>query len=88
MPASSTVLPDGARITTSIEIEVWTARSGRPSMSRSTHSSASRARLTISIEFEGHGIGRALVPLIVEREARKEMRQNLATLEQRLEAVA
>jgi uncharacterized protein YndB with AHSA1/START domain len=48
----------------------------------------SRARLTISIEFEGHGIGRVLVPLIVEREARKEMPENLATLKKRLEAVA
>ena len=48
----------------------------------------SRARLTISIEFEGRGIGRVLVPMVVEREAREEMPQNLATLKQRLEAVA
>jgi hypothetical protein len=37
------------------------------------------------IDFEGHGIGKLLVPLLVRREARKEMPANLATLRQRLE---
>jgi uncharacterized protein YndB with AHSA1/START domain len=46
---------------------------------------ASRSRLTISVDFEGHGIGRILVPLIVRRQARGEMPANLATLKQRLE---
>ena len=41
------------------------------------------ARLTIAIDFEGRGIGRLLVPLVVRREARKEMPANLATLKQR-----
>lgn len=45
----------------------------------------SRARLTISVDFDGHGIGRLLVPLIVAREARKEMPCNLEALKQRLE---
>ena len=45
-----------------------------------------RSRLTISVDFEGHGIGRILVPLMVRREARKEMPANLATLKARLEA--
>lgn len=44
-----------------------------------------RTRLTIAIDFEGHGIGRILVPLVVRREARKEMPANLAMLKQRLE---
>ena len=44
-----------------------------------------RSRLTIAIDFEGHGIGKLLVPLLVRREARKEMPANLATLRQRLE---
>jgi len=48
--------------------------------------SDTRARLTISVEFEGHGIGRLLVPVIVEREARKEMPANLAALKQRVES--
>ncbi|MCU1491131.1 MAG: hypothetical protein JWM85_2536 [Acidimicrobiaceae bacterium] len=48
--------------------------------------SATRVRLTISVDFKGHGIGRLLVPLIVEREARKEMPANLAALKQRVEA--
>ncbi|MDQ6613481.1 MAG: SRPBCC family protein [Actinomycetota bacterium] len=48
--------------------------------------SGTGARLTMSIDFEGHGIGRLLVPLIVLREARKEMPDNLASLKQRVEA--
>src|ERR1700689_3443721 len=49
--------------------------------------SAASARLTIAVDFEGHGIGRLLVPLLVEREARKEMPANVAALKQRVEAV-
>jgi len=45
----------------------------------------SRSRLTITVDFTGHGIGKILVPLIVRREARKEMPGNIATLKQRLE---
>jgi uncharacterized protein YndB with AHSA1/START domain len=45
----------------------------------------SRSRLTIAVDFEGHGIGKVLVPLVVRREARKEMPANLAGLKQRLE---
>jgi hypothetical protein len=44
-----------------------------------------RSRLTIVVGFEGHGIGKVLVPLVVRREARKEMPANLATLKHRLE---
>jgi hypothetical protein len=47
--------------------------------------SADTSRLTISVDFIGHGIGRILVPLTVRREARKEMPANLAALKQRLE---
>lgn len=43
-----------------------------------------RSRLTISVDFTGHGIGKVLVPLVVRREAAKEMPTNLATLKQRL----
>ncbi len=46
----------------------------------------SRSRLTITLDFQGHGIGRLLVPLVVVREARKEMRDNLEQLRQRLES--
>jgi uncharacterized protein YndB with AHSA1/START domain len=45
----------------------------------------SRCRLTITLDFEGHGIGMVLVPLIVIPEARKEMPLNLAALKERLE---
>ncbi len=44
-----------------------------------------RSRLTITIDFEGHGIGKLLVSLVVEREARKEMPSNLSALKKRLE---
>lgn len=49
-------------------------------------SGADRSRLTISVDFTGHGIGKVLVPLLVRREAAKEMPANLAALKQRLEA--
>ena len=45
----------------------------------------SRSRLTISVDFTGHGIGKILVPLMVRREARKEMPGNMAALRQRME---
>jgi len=46
----------------------------------------SRSRLTISVDFTGRGIGKILVPLMVRREARKEMPGNMAALKQRMEA--
>src|ERR1700737_1389233 len=46
----------------------------------------SRSRLTISVDFTGHGIGKILVPLMVRREARKEMPANIAALKQNMEA--
>jgi Polyketide cyclase / dehydrase and lipid transport len=46
---------------------------------------ADRSRLTITVDFAGHGIGKLLVPLVVRREARKEMPINLAKLKKRLE---
>ena len=46
----------------------------------------SRARLTISVDFTGHGIGKILVPLMVRREARKEMPDNMAALKRLIEA--
>jgi hypothetical protein len=46
----------------------------------------SRSRLTISVDFTGRGIGKILVPLMVRREARKEMPANMAALKHRMEA--
>lgn len=48
--------------------------------------SDSRSRITITVDFEGHGIGRLLVPLVVRRQARKEMPGNIARLKQRVES--
>src|SRR5262249_89416 len=44
-----------------------------------------RSRLTISVDFAGHGVAKVLVPLVVRREAAKEMPTNMATLKRRLE---
>jgi len=45
-----------------------------------------RSHLTVAVDFVGHGVGRLLVPLVVRREARKEMPANLAALKGRLES--
>jgi carbon monoxide dehydrogenase subunit G len=47
--------------------------------------SADRSRVSIGVDFAGHGIGKLLVPLVVRREANKEMPANLARLKERLE---
>jgi len=44
-----------------------------------------RSRVTIELDFEGHGIGKLLVPLVVRRQAQKEMPKNLQNLKERLE---
>lgn len=46
----------------------------------------SRSRVTISVDFTGHGIGKLLVPLVVRRQAASEMPGNIRRLKQRLEA--
>jgi uncharacterized protein YndB with AHSA1/START domain len=46
-----------------------------------------QSRLTIELDFAGHGIGRLLVPLVVRRQARSEMTANCAKLKQRLETM-
>ncbi|MFD7320427.1 SRPBCC family protein [Streptomyces sp. NPDC059875] len=46
------------------------------------------SRLTLSIDFEGHGIGKALVPLVVRPHVRKEMPRDEQTLKGILEAGA
>ena len=44
-----------------------------------------RSRLTICVDFAGHGIGKILVPLVVRRQARKEMPANMAALKRQIE---
>jgi len=46
---------------------------------------AQRSRLTIAVDFTAHGIGKLLIPLVVRREAAKEMPANLAALKGNLE---
>jgi hypothetical protein len=45
-----------------------------------------RSRLTITVDFTGHGIGKLMVPFMVRPEARKEMPENMAVLKRRMEA--
>ena len=45
-----------------------------------------RSRVAIDVDFEGYGIGKILVPLVVRRQAAKEMPANLQRLKDRLEA--
>ena len=47
-----------------------------------------RSRVTINLDFDGHGIGKLLVPLIVKRQAAREMPENMQRLKQQLEGNA
>ena len=44
-----------------------------------------RSRLTIELDFDSHGIGKVLVPLVVRRQAGAEMPRNQQKLKERLE---
>lgn len=46
---------------------------------------SSRSRVTIELDFTGHGIGKLLVPLVVRRQAARGMPENIRRLKQRLE---
>jgi hypothetical protein len=46
-----------------------------------------RSRVTLELDFEGHGIGKLLLPL-VRRDARKRVPQDQARLKERLESGA
>jgi hypothetical protein len=41
--------------------------------------------VTISLDFEGHGIGKLLVPLMVRRQAQSEMPENMRRLKEQIE---
>jgi hypothetical protein len=45
-----------------------------------------RSRVTIEVDFEGHGIGKLLVPLVVRRQAANQMPKNLQALKERQRA--
>lgn len=45
-----------------------------------------RTRFTMELDFEGHGIGKLLVPLVVRRGAKKELDQSHQGLKRALEA--
>ena len=45
-----------------------------------------RSRVTIELDFVGHGVGKILVPLLVRPETRKGLPRNLSLLKERVEA--
>ena len=47
-----------------------------------------RTRFTFELDFDGHGIGKLLVPLLVRRQAEKEVPETHAQLKRRLEGGA
>jgi hypothetical protein len=47
-----------------------------------------RSRVTIELDFEGRGLGKLLVPLVVRRQAQEEMPRNMRNLKERLESSA
>ena len=44
-----------------------------------------RSRVTIALDFEAHGVGRLLVPLVVRRQARRQLPRNVQQLKETLE---
>ena len=44
------------------------------------------SRVRIELDFTGHGIGMLLVPLVVRRQAAREMPENMSRLKRQLEA--
>jgi uncharacterized protein YndB with AHSA1/START domain len=49
---------------------------------------SARSRVTIELDFEGRGIGKLLVPLVVRRQAQQQMPRNMQRLKQRIEGGA
>ena len=45
-----------------------------------------RSRVTLDLDFEGHGFGKLLVPLVVRRQAQRELPMNVQKLKERLES--
>ena len=45
-----------------------------------------RTRFTFELDFEGHGLGKLLVPLFVRRQAAKELPESHANLKRQLES--
>jgi cysteine desulfurase len=57
-----------------------------PKETNDHHLGDARSSVSIDVDFEGHGIGNLLVPLVVRRQAAKEMPTNVARLKDRLES--
>jgi uncharacterized protein YndB with AHSA1/START domain len=45
-----------------------------------------RSRITFELDFEGHGIGKLLVPLVVRKQAQRDVVKSYANLKERLES--
>jgi len=51
-------------------------------------SNGERTRFTFELDFDGHGIGKILVPLVVRRQAAKELPESHESLKKQLEGGA
>ncbi len=45
-----------------------------------------RSRVTIELDLQGYGIGKLLLPLVVNRQAKRELPENMQRLKERLES--
>jgi carbon monoxide dehydrogenase subunit G len=72
----------------------WTVRGGDGAITAIANGTieplddGERSRVTITLEFEGRGVGRLLVPLVIRREARKQLPRNEQKLKEVLERQA
>ncbi len=57
-------------------------------MARWSLEDGARSRVTIRLDFEGHGLGKVLVPLVVRRQAKAEMPGTTQKLKDLLENAA
>jgi uncharacterized protein YndB with AHSA1/START domain len=69
----------------------WTVRGAGGPVVAIAHGSiepvddGSRSRVTLALDFEGHGVGRLLVPLVVRRQAGRALPGNAERLKEHLE---
>jgi hypothetical protein len=75
-PRTWTVHGDGGPLTAIAKATIEPLDAGR------------RSRVTIALDFKAHGIGRLLLPLVVRRQARKQLPKNQQRLKEVLEREA
>ena len=80
----SELMPGRATVRSARTVEIVRGRGGDFQVAAQVNGS----RVTMVLDFEGHGIGKLLVPLVVRRQAASEMPKNQQKLKQLLESGA